>query len=71
MVRRSARSKAEDDAEATSHCPKGYTLMKCSCESYDKDPNGCDGSIIRIDDDGESCVAYNSAVGRGVEVCNR
>jgi hypothetical protein len=55
-----ARSGSGDDNTSEATCPDGFKLTGCTCHSWWR---SCDGSMP----DGETCKAYESGGGSGVE----
>jgi len=55
-----ARSAAADDHTSDATCPEGFKLTGCTCHSWWK---SCDGSMT----EGNTCKAYESGGGHGVE----
>jgi hypothetical protein len=59
-----SRSGKKDDDQSLATCPEGFKLTGCSCHSWWR---SCDGAVP----DGNTCKAYESGKGHGVEAWAR
>jgi len=64
MTIHGARSGKKDDNTSEATCPEGFKLTGCSCHSWWR---SCDGAVPS----GDTCLAYESGGGQGVEAYAR